>query len=387
LRQEDGPDPDLEPGATRGIVRPDLARHDVTGGRAPASDAQVFGFLLVPQFSLLAFSSALEPLRAANRASGRRLYDWHVISEDGGPVTASSGVTVMCDTAMAATPRLHTAVVASGRPTYPDQESRATSAWLRRQARLGVRLGALSTGTYALARAGLIDSARVTIHWQHLSAFAETYPHIEVTDELFEVDGNRITCSGGEAALDMMLALIALDHGRELATQVAENFIHERIRDTGDPQRMALRTRLGISHPKLLSVIEIMEENLEEPLPRAELAERVGLSPRQLERLCRKYLGRTPTRYYQELRLYRARTLLHQTSMSILDVALACGFVSASHFSKCYREFFTRTPRQERAARTYPVDGAPGSDHPPAPARAEGAPETCDPALLPPGRA
>lgn len=349
-----------------------------------AANEQVFGFLLVPEFSLLAFASALEPLRAANRARGRRLYDWRLISEDGGPVTSSSGVPVICDTALDETPRLHTAIVASGRPTYPDQESRSVSAWLRRQSRQGVRLGALSTGTYALARAGLLDGYRVTIHWQHISAFAEDYPHINVTDELFEMDRGRITCSGGEAALDMVLALIALDHGRELATQVSENFIHERIRDTSDPQRMALRTRLGISHPKLLSVIGIMEDNLEEPLPRADLAERVGLSSRQLERLFRKYLGRTPTRYYLELRLYRARTLLHQTSMSILDVALACGFVSASHFSKCYREFFSRTPRQERAARTYPVDGEPGSEVPTRSAAGPGSPETCDPGVLPP---
>jgi len=354
--------------------------------RSDDAVCQVFGFLLVPEFSMLAFASALEPLRAANRAGGRKLYAWYLISEDGGPVRSSSGVEVVCDIAMADAPRLHTAIVASGRPTYPDRESRAVSAWLRRLARQGVRLGALSTGTYALARAGLLDDHRVTLHWQHIPAFAEEYPHLSVTDELFEIDRNRITCSGGEAALDMMLALIALDHGRELAMQVAENFIHERIRDTSDPQRMALRTRLGISHPKLLSVIAIMEDNLEEPLPRAELARRVGLSARQLERLFRKYLGRTPTRYYLELRLHRARTLLHQTSMSILDVALACGFISASHFSKCYREFFSRTPRQERAARTYPVDGETGPAPEPRPGAYDGSPETLDPALLPPRR-
>ena len=353
-------------------------------GGGPPEPMEVFGFLLVPEFSMLAFASALEPLRAANRARGRRLYDWCLFSEDGGPVRSSSGVEVVCHASLDAAPRLNTAIVASGRPTYPDMESRPVSAWLRRQARQGVRLGALSTGTYALARAGLLDGYRVTLHWQHIAAFAEDYPHIDVTDELFEIDRNRITCSGGEAALDMMLALIALDHGRALATQVAENFIHERIRENSDPQRMALRTRLGISHPKLLSVIATMEDNLEEPLPRADLAERVGLSARQLERLFRKYLGRTPTRYYLELRLYRARTLLYQTSMSILDVALACGFVSASHFSKCYREFFARTPRQERAARTYPVDGDPSPGPQPAPGAHDGSPETADPAVLPP---
>ncbi|RMD64829.1 MAG: helix-turn-helix domain-containing protein, partial [Alphaproteobacteria bacterium] len=147
-----------------------------------------------------------------------------------------------------------------------------------------------------------------------------------------------------------MLALIALEHGRPLATAVAEQFIHDRIRDSRDHQRMALRGRLGSSHPKLLAIVALMEENLEEPLSRVELARRVGISTRQLERLFRKYLHRTPTRYYLELRLERARALLTQTTMSVLDVALACGFVSASHFSKCYRELFNRTPRQDRAS-------------------------------------
>ncbi len=310
---------------------------------------RTFGFLLIPRFSLLAFASALEPLRAANQASGQNLYDWTVISTDGASVPASNGVSVNCDADVEGAGRLHTLIVASGMAVGAGYEDKALFAWLRRVARQGVRLGALSTGTYILARAGLLEGYRVTIHWQHLAAFAEDFPELDVSEELFEIDRNRLTCSGGEAALDMMLSLIALEHGRDLATAVSENFIHERIRDTHDTQRMALRTRLGISHPKLLSVVELMEEHLEEPLPRSELAARAGLSTRQLERLFRKYMGRTPTRYYLELRLNRARTLLNQTSMSILDVALACGFVSASHFSKCYREFFDRTPREERA--------------------------------------
>jgi transcriptional regulator GlxA family with amidase domain len=314
------------------------------------SDAptQTFGFLLIPRFSLIAFSSGLEPLRAANRASGRTLYDWKVISADGQPVLSSSGVGVLCDSGLEDAGRLQTLLVVSGLGDA-NLDDKTLFAWLRRLARQGVRLGAISTGTYLLARAGLLDGYRCTIHWESLAAFSEEFPNLDITDELFEIDRNRLTCSGGEAALDMILSLIALEHGRDLATQVSENFIHERIRDTNDHQRMALRTRLGVSHPKLLGVIDLMEEYVEEPLSRAELAHRAGLSTRQLERLFRKYLGRTPTRYYLEMRLNRARMLLHQTSMSVLDVALACGFVSASHFSKCYREFFDRTPREERA--------------------------------------
>jgi transcriptional regulator GlxA family with amidase domain len=313
---------------------------------APGS-AHTFGFLLVPYFSLFAFASALEPLRAANRASGQTLYRWQLLSRDGQPVTASSGVEINCDAKLADAEKLHTVLIVSGLAGI-EYDDRGTLAWLRRQARQGVRLGAVSTGAYLLARAGLLEGYRCTIHWENLNAFAEAYPDLDISDELFEIDGNRLTCSGGEAAFDMMLSLIALEHGRDLATAVSENFIHERIRDPHDQQRMALRTRLGISHPKLLSVIALMEEHVEEPLSRAELARRAGLSTRQLERLFRKYLGRTPTRYYLEMRLHRARMLLHQTSMSVLDVATACGFVSASHFAKCYREFFAKTPREER---------------------------------------
>ncbi len=325
------------------------AKPDTAAAAAVKTDApQTFGFLLISNFSLLAFASALEPLRAANNASGRALYNWRLLSPDGQPVRSSSGVSVICDSGMEDAPRLQTCLVAGGFGGH-EFDDKTVYTWLRRQARQGVRLGAVSTGTYVLAKAGLLDGYRCTIHWQHIASFVEDYPDIDLTQELFEIDRNRLTCSGGEAALDMMLSVIALEHGRDLATQVSENFIHERIRDTNDKQRMALRTRLGISHPKLLNVIELMEAHLEDPLSRAELARRAGLSTRQLERLFRKYLGRTPTRYYLEMRLHRARTLLHQTSMSVLEIALACGFVSASHFSKCYREFFDKSPREERS--------------------------------------
>jgi transcriptional regulator GlxA family with amidase domain len=190
------------------------------------------------------------------------------------------------------------------------------------------------------------------------------YPEIDVSGELYEIDRNRLTCAGGEAAFDMMLALIGIEHGRELAVEVAENFMHERIRESADSQRMALRTRLGLVHPKLLNVVELMEQHVEEPLSQAELARQADLSTRQLERLFRQHLNRTPNSYYQKLRLQAARSLLNQTSMSVTEVALACGFVSASHFSKCYRRTFGRTPRQDRgpsaaAAALEPVGAGP----------------------------
>jgi transcriptional regulator GlxA family with amidase domain len=296
---------------------------------------------------MMSFAAATEPLRAANRLSGRQLYSWQVISAEGRPVPASSGIDIVADRSLEEVGRLDTLFVVAGLDAHKYQD-RQVFARLRRISRSGCRIGAMSTGSYMLARAGLLTGYRATIHWENAAAFREAFPDIVVSEELFEIDRDRLTCSGGTASLDLMLYLIDREHGRELATKVAEQFIHERIRDTHDHQRMALRNRLGISHPKMLAVIGDMEQHLEHPLPRAELAERAKLSTRQLERLFRQNLNRTPTRYYLELRLLRARHLLTESTLSILDVALACGFVSASHFSKCYRECFGKTPREER---------------------------------------
>ena len=308
---------------------------------------QEFGYLALPQFSLLNLGSAIDPLRAANRMSGRRLYAWRVISMAGAQVPSSSGTDIVVNSTLAEIDRIANLIVVAGmepqRYALP-----AVLARLRRLARTGCRLGAVSTGSYVLAKAGLLDGYRCTIHWESLGSFREAFPDLEATQELYEIDRDRITCSGGTAAIDLMLNLVARQHGHELAAGVADQILHERIRDQHDHQRMSLPARLGVRHPKLLAVIELMEENLEEPLSRIDLARSAGLSTRQLERLFRKYLNRSPARYYLELRLDRARLLLLQTNMSIIDVALACGFVSASHFSKCYRDFFGRTPRKER---------------------------------------
>jgi transcriptional regulator GlxA family with amidase domain len=307
-------------------------------------------FVLVPNFSLMAFASAVEPLRSANRMAGRTLYDWRLLSRDGLPVSASNGIEVNVGGSIANTERAPVVIVTSGIDVQSHEDERLFG-YLRRVARQGSHIGALCTASHLLARAGLLDDRRCTIHWENIGGFTEEFPDIEVSSDLYEIDRDRFTCSGGTAALDMMLHLIARQHGQKLANEVSEQFIHDRIREPHDHQRMELRARLGVSHPKLIAVISDMESNLEEPLAQTDLADRAGLSTRQLERLFRKYLSATPTRYYLTLRLQRARQLLTQTSMSILSVALACGFVSASHFSKCYRECFGRTPRAERSLR------------------------------------
>src|ERR1041385_8285376 len=317
-------------------------------GATSSERPQRIAFILVPNFSMIAFTSAVEPLRLANRTAGKDLYSWRIFSSEGKPIAASNGIVLHPSGDIDQATGYGTAILCSGIEAHLYQD-RMLFAGLRRLDRQGADIGALCTGSHILARAGLLDGYRCTIHWENIAAFAEDFPGIEVTSELFEIDRNRFTCSGGTAPLDMMLNMIALQHGHELATAVSEQFIHERIRDRHDHQRMALTARLGVRHPKLIQVIQQMEANLEEPLSRGDLADAAGLSSRQMERLFAKYLKKSPARYYVELRLNRARLLLLQTNMSVIDIALACGFVSASHFSKCYRDFFGKTPRRARA--------------------------------------
>jgi transcriptional regulator GlxA family with amidase domain len=316
-------------------------------GHPPRELPQKIGLILIPRFSLISFTSMVEAMRLANRMSGGELYRWRFLSADGRPVQSSSGLTVQADGDICSANDIDCAVVCGGIDIQRFDDRQIIS-WLRRMARRGIDIGAMCTGSHILARAGLLDGYRCTIHWENLAGFLEDFPDVEVTAELFEIDRNRFTCSGGTAAIDLMLNVITRQHGHDLAAAVADQLMHERIRDEHDHQRMSLPARLGVRHPKLLSVIELMERNLEEPMTRAGLATSAGLSTRQLERLFRKYLNRSPARYYLELRLHKARLLLVQTNMSVIDVALACGFVSASHFSKCYRDFFGRTPRKER---------------------------------------
>ncbi|HAE03252.1 MAG: AraC family transcriptional regulator [Rhodospirillaceae bacterium] len=311
-------------------------------------DPEQFGFLLLPSFSMMAFASAVEPLRAANTIAGRKLYEWTMISMDGQAVPASNSIDIMPNTSVATEKHFDYLFVVGGTGAEKIRDPRALN-FVRKLTRVGTVIGAVSTAPYLLAYAGLLDNRRCTIHWEYLDSFREDFPHLDITEELFEIDGQIITCSGGTASIDLLLHLISHSHGHDLATHVSEWFLHKQIREQSEHQRMALRFRVGVSHPKLLSAIQFMEENLETPLEREEIAEVVGLSTRQLERLFRKYLNSTPRKYYFGLRMQRARILLRQTSMSVLDVALASGFVSASHFAKCYREFFGHSPRRDRA--------------------------------------
>lgn len=317
------------------------------GGVAPAKPIQRLGFLLLPEFTLIAFTSAIEPLRMANRLTGKPLYRWQTLSLDGEPVQASNGLTFVADLPVADAGALDLVLVCGGEGVERHTDRSLTTA-LRRLAQNGRQMGALCTGSHALARAGLLEGYRCTIHWENLASFREAFPAAIASQELFEIDRDRYTCSGGTAPLDLMLTLIRRDHGADLSTAISEEFLCERIRGRHDRQRVPLRLTLGTSQPKLMEAVALMEANLEEPMSLDELSNAVALSRRQLERLFQKYLGCAPTRYYLDLRLNKARQLLLQTAMSVVDVALACGFVSAPHFSKCYRDCYGKPPRDER---------------------------------------
>lgn len=336
--------------------------------RLPASERpQKFLFLLLDRFTLIAFASALEPLRLANQVSGQKLYEWQLVSEDGQDVTCSNGTVVRVDMTLGEVGRDDTVMVCGGIDVV-EATSKPVLNWLKREARRGSAVAGLCTGAWSVAKAGLLDGRRATIHWENQDSFVEDFDEVDLVKSVFVIDGNRLTTAGGTASIDLMLRLIARDHGEDLANTVADQLIYNSIRTDRDSQRLSIPTRIGVRHPKLARVIGRMEENIEEPISPAELAEEVGMSTRQLERLFRRYLNRSPKRYYMELRLQKARNLLMQTEMSVINVALACGFASPSHFSKCYRAHYQTTPYRERGT-SAPTGGV--GDDPLAAAAAE----------------
>jgi len=310
-----------------------------------------FVFALLDNFSLLSFSSAVEALRIANRMSGKKLYETVFVGEGESYVTSSSHAYINVDSGFIETNRDDTIVLCGGLDIQA-ATTKPVLNWLRREARRGAHIAGLCTAAYAMAKAGLLDGKRATIHWENQDSFAEGFDEINLTKSVFVIDGSRYTTAGGTASIDLFLTLIANEHGDELANAVADQLIYASIRTDQDTQRLSIPTRIGVRHPKLSAVIRMMEENLEEPISPSVLASDVGMSTRQLERLFRRYLNRSPKRYYMELRLQKARNLLMQTDMSVINVALACGFASPSHFSKCYRSHYSTTPYRERGAQT-----------------------------------
>lgn len=313
--------------------------------------AKHYVFVLMERFSMLSFASSIECLRIANRMAGREVYTWTLLGEGGENVTCSAGTTFAVDGDLGDLQRDDTILVCSG-VDVQSATSKKLLAWLRREARKGVVVGGLCTASYVLAKAGLLDGKRATIHWENIDSFAEEFEEVTLTKSVFVIDNNRLSTAGGTSSIDLMLKLVANDLGEDLANSVADQLIYSSIRTDQDTQRLSIPTRIGVRHPKLSMVVQMMEANIEEPISPSVLAQDVGMSTRQLERLFRRYLNRSPKRYYMELRLQKARNLLMQTDMSVINVALACGFASPSHFSKCYRSHYDTTPYRERGSKS-----------------------------------
>ncbi len=307
-------------------------------------------FVLLPKYSMIAFSSLIEPIRLANRESGETYFDWSCYSLDGEPVEASNHVLTQVDGSVQDLGDAALTLVCSGIDVERVQPGAELGKRLRYLIAHGRMIGAACTGAHVLARYGLLDGFRCTIHWENIPSFQEEFPEIEVSSDIYEIDRNRWTCAGGTAALDMMLRFIADQGGVALARQVAEVMLHQEIRDGENAQRQDLRYRLGTANAKVIEAVRVMENHLEDPLSCRQLAETVNLSTRQLERLFRRHFDQTPGQYYLRIRLDKGRDLLRRTSRSILDIAVASGFTSTSHFTKCYRKGYGHTPTEERSS-------------------------------------
>jgi len=313
-----------------------------------AKRAQRVGFLLMDQFTLISLSSAIDPMRVANLLSDQELYQWRLIGSGESEQISSDGVRVKLDHPLSDDVEFDLVIVVGGIDIERTVQ-KADFAWLRKQARRGAQMGALCTGSYALASAGLLNGYECSAHWDCLTLLTEQFPGIDFNSHLYTIDRDRMTCTGGTVPLHMMLAMMSKRHPQSLVDGVADMLVCERHRTDVEMQVIPMWSRKVEVQPKLKEALQLMEANLEEPLSLQDLADYVHLSRRQLERLFLKHLHSTPSRYYLKLRLDRARRLLKQTSRSIVEITSMCGFVSTTHFSRCYRKYMGVSPKSDRS--------------------------------------
>lgn len=314
-----------------------------------ASSPQQIGILLLDQFSVISFSCTVEPLREANSVMQTKAYDWRMYSHDGKPVLASNGLSVNVHGSIDAVKSCPMVIVCSSFDPQLYATKRVIT-WLRKLARQGTVLGAVETGSWVLAHAGLLKGYRATIHWENRASIAEVYPDVILTDNIFEIDRDRFSASGATAAMDMMLHFIGVQHGMAVASSVAEQFIYNRMRTSQAPQRLSTTQKFSLRHPKLRRLTELLDSQLERRVNVRELAKTSGLSARQVHRLFKTYLAMSPQAYHRKMRLQRARDMLRQTELTVLEIAMASGFTSSSDFSRVYRRVFHQSPQQDRAA-------------------------------------
>lgn len=311
------------------------------------SQAQKFVFFLTDEFSHLAFSCAVEPLRIANLISGKDLYEWSLHSENGEFATSSNGTKTIVDGDFNSAQKSRRLLVLSG-INMRNHVSRPLLSALRRERAKGTEIGALCSGAWILAEAGFLNGCKAAIHWEYHDSFMEEFPDVNLVRNVFVADEKHITASGGTATADLMLHLIEADHGEDLALDVADQMVYVAVRNATAEQRVSLQSRNGMRNKHLVKAIRIMRDQIDDPIPPSSIATKLGISTRQLERLFGKYLNSTPKKYYVEMRLDRARKLLLQTEDSVTDISIACGYESSGHFSKVYRARFGVSPQAQR---------------------------------------
>ncbi|MCV3211708.1 GlxA family transcriptional regulator [Mesorhizobium sp. YC-39] len=326
----------------------------------PAIEPITVALYLAPGFELLAVSLALDVFRLTNKAAGREAFRWRVVSHLGGAVRASCGIDVTADADLARErrylmqPERPVLALVFGDEHDEGRETKALSAWLRECRQRRIAAGAFGNGVTALAKAGLLNDRKCAVHWEAFPGFKERFMRIEAVATIYEADNNIWSCAGGTAAFDMMIELVKHHCGEPVAVSVAELAVAGRIRTGQERQRLPLLRQHGRLNPTVVKLIELMQRNLAAPLTMADLAAAAGLSRRQVERLFRNDIGRSPCRYFRELRLEHAKLLLAQSAMPVLEIAVSCGFVSASHFSRCFREAHLIAPHE---ARNLPAGG------------------------------
>ncbi len=309
--------------------------------------AKEMNFLLLPKLTMLAFSAAIEPLRIANQVTNKELYKWYLLTEDGDPVLCSNGIQITPDSALKNLPRSSRLFVCSGIEPTESTNPKILS-WISRQKAFGCKLGGICTGAFALAKSGALTGKRFTLHWENHPAFVEHFDSLTPSANLYEIDEDLMTCGGGNAAIDMMLDMIESDFGKDLAVIVSDMCIHFRSNNAKTLQKSAYSVALGSRNQYLINAMQIMHENLEDPLDISEIADTVRISRRQLERLFQKYVEVSPVQFYIELRVARAYALLSETEMSVAEIAAATGFGSATQLTARFKKRYGAAPTSFR---------------------------------------
>lgn len=315
------------------------------------ANPQHFVFALVEQFTHMAFSCAVDPLRIANLVAGRELYRWSFASADGETATSSNGAVTLVHHRFGALPPCDRLFVLSGIDVQHIDTGDLRAA-LRRERSRGTAIGGLCSGAYILAKAGFLDGMQAAIHWEYHDSFMEEFPDVNLVRNVFVPDARFITASGGTATADLMLHLIERDHGYDLSTAVADQMVYNTVRDAKAAQRLSFQSRRGIRNKHLARAVEIMRARIEDPVPLSEISRELGISIRQVQRLFGMYLHTSPKKYLMEMRLERARLLLLQTESAITEIALACGFENCGHFSRAYRAAYGVSPMMQRGRLT-----------------------------------